>query len=96
MRRAVVAALFFIILLFICVAGFAVTSFMLETVHDTMNETAAPMLDAYGQSMFRSELTRIRTAFGWFSLLFVIIICVLFVFDALRQEPEEYWGPPYE
>ena len=96
MQRAVLASFFLVIVLFITVAGFAVTSFMLDTVHDNMNETAKPMLSSYSQTRFENTLTTLRNGFGWVSVLMVIAIIIIYLVDALRSEPETYWRGPNE
>jgi len=91
--RFPIAALFFIILLFVAFCGYAVSSFMLGTMQDELI-TASDTLTANSKTMFLNEMNLIQLGFGVAMVMFFILIIVVFVVDALRQEPETYYPPP--
>ena len=80
------AGLFFIILAFTLFIGFAIGSYILGETKDMLDEHREGLSADYGH-----ELTLISNAFGFIGVLCLGIAIVIFIWDAMADEPEEYW-----
>ena len=88
--RFPLAALFFIIIGFIFFIIYAVSSYLINTVKDTMT----PLVNELGSASYNNLLTVIPYAFGIICVLFFVVgIVLFFVLDATAEEPEMYWRP---
>ena len=88
--RFPLAAMFFVIVGFIFFAIWAVSSYLINTVKDTMT----PLASDLGSSSYSNLLTLLPTAFGIICVLFFVVgIVLFFVLDATAEEPEMYWRP---
>jgi len=82
--RFPLAALFFLIASFIFFCFWAVMSYYLDTIQDALLPTAPA--DAI------ANLNLLPTAFGFICAIFFIAgILLIFVMDALADEPETYY-----
>jgi len=88
--RFPLAALFFIVIGFIFFVIYAVSSYLINTVKDTMT----PLADSLGSASYNNLLAVIPYAFGIICVLFFVVgIILFFVLDATAEEPEMYWRP---
>ena len=89
--RFPVAGLFFLITSFLIFIGVVYGSMLLGTVSDAF-ENDRDDLDA----TFGEELDSIEIAFILIGIFCLVMGIVLFVYDAMADEPEEYFrGPGY-
>lgn len=87
--RFPLAALFFLVASFIFFAVFSVSTLFLGEVKDAMQPLASGLTE---KSTYLSELNNIQLAFGVMAILFFIIgILLIFVLDALADEPEYFY-----
>ena len=86
--RFPLAAMFFIVVGFIFLACWGVSSYLLSVVTDAMT----PLANDLGQPSYTELLTTLPWAFGFIcALFFVVGIVLFFVLDATAEEPEMYW-----
>ena len=89
--RFPLAALFFLVASFIFFLCWAISAFFLNTVSEGM-ETAVPLLSPSSQVSYNSIITLLPFAFGIIcAIFFVTGILLIFIMDALADEPEMYW-----
>ena len=86
--RFPLAALFFVVLGFIFLAFWSVSSYLIDVVVDAMTPLAADL----GSSSYDDLLVMLPYAFGIICVLFFVVgIVLFFVLDATADEPEMYW-----
>ena len=86
--RFPLAALFFLITSFIFFVSWAVSSYIITAVDDTLT----PLSTGFSTSSFSNLVTLLPTAFGIICAIFFIVgILLVFVMDSLADEPEMYW-----
>lgn len=86
--RFPLAAMFFIIVGFIFLACWGVSSYLLSVVVDAMSPLAVKL----NSSSYNNLLVELPWAFGIICVLFFVVgIVLFFVLDATADEPEMYW-----
>ncbi|GAG92265.1 unnamed protein product [marine sediment metagenome] len=86
--RFPIAALFFVIACFIFFVLWAVTSLLINEVRNAM----APLASQLGSDSYNNMLSTLPWAFGVIcAIFFVMAIIVVFILDALGDEPEYYY-----
>lgn len=90
--RFPIAALVFAVLLIIAAMGYIVTSLVIAEVADALTTPANLALLGSRASDFQDNIATLNTAFGLSVLILFIMLCIAFVVDALRTEPEDYYG----
>jgi len=86
--RFPIAALFFVVLLFIAFVGYCVSSFMLYTIDESLTSVSGFL--GSSESSFLANLDVINLGFGVAMVIFFLVIVVVFIVDSLRYEPEQY------
>ena len=90
--RFPIAAMFFIIIGFIFLVFWAVSSYLIDIVVDTMSPLSTTITNNTDRASFQNILAELPLAFGFICVLFFIVGVVLFfVLEANADEPETYW-----
>jgi len=86
--RWVLAALFFVVASFIFFVYWAVSTYLVDQVHDALIDDA----EALGSSGLNDTFATLPVALGIIcAIIFVVIILLHYVMDSLSDEPELYW-----
>jgi len=81
------AALFFLVAAFIFFAFFAISSLLLTSVDEALDNVDSGM-----SSDYHTIKDLLPTAFGIIGAIFFVVgIVLIFIMDSLADEPEYYW-----
>lgn len=87
--RFPIAAIFLVISMFALFIVYAVLSFLLDTISDTLTPLA-DMLTSSSRVSFLGEIGNMELTFGVAMVTLFILLIVVFVVDSLRQQSEYY------
>jgi hypothetical protein len=90
--RFPIVALLFICLSFAFFIIWAVMSYVLSIMHDTLSPMGASFGNATDNATFQNILTEIPAAFGIICVIFFVTgLVLIFVLDSWSDEPEYYY-----
>jgi len=84
--RFPIASLFFLLTSFLIFVGIVFGSLLLGTVGDAFEDERAGLDDTFGE-----EIDTIKIAFMIIGIFCLILGLVIFAYDAMADEPEEYF-----
>jgi len=87
--RFPIAAIFLVFALFVVFMGYAVLSYILDTIAEQFTPLA-DLLTPTSRIMFLGEVDNLTLIFGVITVILLLLIIVVFVVDSLRDEPEQF------